>query len=129
MKFVLSLAAVLALAFGVTLPLGNQAEAGCWKARCARVAVVPAPVVVEPVPVAPPEVVYAVPQPNPIPLRRSRRCGGNCYTSYRYPLYAGGYTANAPWAAVWVSGPAAISARIAGTTLSAAASATRLKLF
>ncbi len=96
MKFVLSLAAVLALAIGITLPLGDEAEAGCWRAaRCGQVAVVPAPVVVQPVPVSPPEVVYAVPQPNPIPVRRARRCGGNCYTSYRYPLYAGGYTANA----------------------------------
>lgn len=95
MKFLMSLAAVLTLAFGITLTLASPAEARCWKARCAPVAVVPAPVVVEPVPVAPPRVVYAVPQPNPIPVRRLRRCGGSCYTSYRYPLYAGGYTANA----------------------------------
>jgi hypothetical protein len=84
MKFVLSLAAVLALAVGLNLSAVDPASAWCgW--RC-RTAVVVAP----PVFVVPGPVVIAVPTPNPIPYRAP--CGGGCGGAYAYsPVVYGFY--------------------------------------
>jgi hypothetical protein len=65
MRFVLSLAAVLALAVGLNVGTADPASAWCgWRCRGA----VAAPVVVMPAPVV------VVPAPAPIPI--ARPCGG-----------------------------------------------------
>jgi hypothetical protein len=93
MKFVVSFAAMLALAGVVSLSASGQADARCWK-RChgwAR-----AQVVVPVVPVAPATEVVAVPAPNPIPRREPVPCCG-AYVSYVYPSYTYPGVAYAPF--------------------------------
>jgi hypothetical protein len=71
MKVVLSLAAVLALAIGLSIVAADPASAWCgWRCRAAPV-IMAAPVVV-------------VPVPAPIPVAVAAPCGGGCASAYYY---------------------------------------------